>query len=623
MSAVLALWQKDGRAVDHCIVEEMVEACPQRTVDGYDIRLRGSNAFAHQHFWVTPEEVGERQPLQSEQPPLLVTADIRLDNRSELVSLLRLDQTEARFISDTSLLIHAYRRWGKECCRYLLGDFAFIIWDASANCLFAARDALGGRGLCYYTDSKISIVASEIQTILAHPDVPQRLNEAKLATILGEVWYEGEATLFEGIQFCEPGCCLLIHESGIRKWRYWDPSPSNTIRYRRDEEYAEHFRSLLNEAVDCRLRTWGKVGLSLSGGIDSTSVAAIAAPLLRDRSHGPLLSFSYVFDQLTDCDERNYIEEVATYHGIRAHYVPADDLWTLKDPAEWPVLCDAIMVNAYYWPQRAVALAAQEQGCRVFLTGQYGDSLFTGGVYALADMVREARFKDVVQFFGAKQYTSHARRTMLGAGLRDLAPAALRRAYRALRRRRKSRAYFGLSDDFVDRHELESKRELSRVQRAGFPRSWQHRYDALLSPVWPQDFHGGRKLYTAHRLEPAQPFYDRRLVEFMLAVPADQLTRPQQTRWVLRMAMRRDLPTFVLNRSEKTSFVPLFERGILDRERITFCNLANYTRVIESGFFRPEWIQRTIADAEKLDDDVFFLWLCFCVDLWLRRCWSP
>lgn len=182
----------------------------------------------------------------------------------------------------------------------------------------------------------------------------------------------------------------------MSKSRYWDIDPQTRIRYRDDREYTDHFLDLLTDATCCRIRSIGPVGLSLSGGLDSTLLAALATGLLPESNlpQRRLKTFSYVFDELKSCDERAYIQPVVDHLGLAAASTPCDDKWALKDLARWPMERDTIWNDAYSWLVVAVAEAARSAGCRVLLSGQYGEVLFLGGHYWAAELIRAGRWRE-------------------------------------------------------------------------------------------------------------------------------------------------------------------------------------------------------------------------------------
>ena len=527
MTTIAAIFNRDGQPVEPSILDAMLAACPSRGRDGQDTWTEGGNVvLAHQHFRVAPEELGERQPLAD---PVtgryVITCDARLDNRQALAQMLAAEAWGDGESSDATLILQAYVRWGAACVDRLLGAFAFAIWDRETQSLFVARDPLGERGVLYYLDGARCVVATEIGQILAHPAVRPRLNEGKIAEHLEVTATYEEETCYRDIFPCPPAHCLSITRDSFRAWRYWDIDPAAAIRYRRHEAYVEHFRALLTDAVRCRMRVAGPVAIAMSGGLDSLSIGALAASLMQETGHGGdrLRSFSYVFDELNSCDERAYIRPVADQCGIDATYVVGDDLWTLRDVARWPSYRSMPAQDPFVWLTIALLEQAQAQGCRVMLSGLFGDEIFSGAHYWAADAIRELRFGEVLPGLVRNRHTLDWRQEVVENGLRQLIPARLRTAYRRRRPRPPERFHPGLHPALIPRSGiLERNARHLHDDRFAAPAQW-HRYRALMHGSMGESEVALRELYSPYGIECADPFMDRRLVEFAMAVPADHL----------------------------------------------------------------------------------------------------
>lgn len=618
MSGILAVLQRDGAPVETTAIEAMLASGSRRAVDGQSMWVQGPVALAHQHFWVTPEEQGESQPLSDEQGRCTITADVRLDNRTELIETLGLDTALGRTLSDARLILCAYRRWGTDCVVHLLGDLAFAIWDAAEQALFLARDALGCRSLVYYQDSRVALAASDVSHLLAHPAVSPAIDELRLADYLENRWQDQERTFHRGILYCPPAHCLRITADEVRLWRYWELDPESRTRYARDDDYAAAYLELLTQSVRARLRTTGKVGISLSGGADSTALAALAARQLAPTAR--LHSFTCSFDKLRHCDERRYIQPVLDQYGIDATFVPCDDAWTLSDPDRWPVERDLVLSDAYAWMPARIRQAAHQAGIRVLLSGLEGDLLYEGARFWGADMLREWRFRDLVTTLRRAPHRTDAAEQLLSDGLRHLIPAAMRRAYRRTHPRPNAPSNPGLAPQFVACTGL-----LDRLaeQPAGLDSrrpDWWQRYRTLNN----SSVALGSAMSAAHSrlgLELSAPYLDRRLVTFVMSLPADQLGRPGRTRWVLRNAMMGLLPEAVRERQSKTGFYPLFRIGLRERQVDTVRSLVADAEIVRRGYVRPEWLLSEIDPTRVWTADGFWLWLCICLELWLRVYW--
>ncbi len=231
---------------------------------------------------IVPESVNEILPYCDPDSSLVITADAIIDNREELFELLEIPLQEQNE-GDSSLILAAYKKWGTKCPEKLVGDFAFAIWDSEKKELFCARDHVGKRTFYYYYSSSLLAFCTLMKPLFNLSVIKKQLNDVYVADFLALPAVTGEVdpsiTIYKEIYPLPPAHAMLINADGKKQWQYWRIEQNNPIRYNSDEEYEEAFRKVYTEAVRCRLRSIKPVGVYLSGGLDSSSVAAIAAKL--------------------------------------------------------------------------------------------------------------------------------------------------------------------------------------------------------------------------------------------------------------------------------------------------------------------------------------------------------
>jgi asparagine synthase (glutamine-hydrolysing) len=621
MSAVIAVFNRLGAPVAAEKLASLLAASPQRGPDGAQTWHAGQTALAHLHFWITPQERGEQQPLYNQAFDLAVTADARLDNRDELFELLDIDPHEQDTLSDASLILLAYHCWAERCAGYLRGDFAFVIWDGARQQLYAARDVLGNRDLAYAVDQGQCVLASEVAQVLAYTVPAASLNEGKLAEYILMLGADQHETLYQDIYYLPPGHYLLASREQFSVTRYWDIDPTARIRYRQDEDYAGHYLELLNAAVKSRLRSFAPLGVSLSGGLDSTSLAAIIASQSTDSPPAAhLKTFSYIFDELRQCDERRWILPLAQMYDLDVRPIPCDDLWTLKNPDQWPLARDYILSDSYAWLPDAVAQAAGQDGCRLLIGGYYGDTLFGGGYYWAAELLAEMRLGELAKTGITRRQSIDPKLDFFEYGLRAFLPHSLKRLYR--RRRPRSLAEWQpiLQPDFIRRTDLLARKQQAdgfgseKFTRPGL----LGRYQSLFHNSTAQGAAATRRFYNQYGVELEAPYQDRSLVEFVMALPADQLYRPGRDRWVQRNAMAGLLPEMVRERTQKTSFDALFRKGI-QQERSTILELFRQPQVVARQIVNASWLSSQLASLSPESPGMNQLWLVLCLEMWLKR----
>jgi asparagine synthase (glutamine-hydrolysing) len=352
------------------------------------------------------------------------------------------------------------------------------------------------------------------------------------------------------------------------------PDPAKKVRYKTDEEYGEQFRSLLEESVRCRLRSTTPAGVLMSGGLDSTSVACLAARMTAAK---PLTAISYVFDELTDCDERVYIDAVRDQYGLRSIQIPCDDAWPCKDWQTWPFNPNYPEANPYRLLKERAYYRAHREGLRVLLTGGFGDHLYSGAEDWWADLHRDKRVQESFRELAYHLWYAGVFWT-LDNGFLQRAVRHLTRLLpggRSLRRRQRAPVWLtSTAARYLSLKEVDIAPEI-REGLVGV--------SAAMSSS--SEIHYSNR----HMLELRHPYRDRRLVEYVLGLPAYLLYYRGAYKRILRMAMRGILPESVRTRAQPTSLVPLFSRGI-ERERT----------VLQAHFHAPDAIWRIHVRADWL-----------------------
>ncbi|AGY58408.1 asparagine synthetase B family protein [Gloeobacter kilaueensis] len=512
----------DGAPADRRLLEQLVRALAHRGPDGQQSRLTGPVGFGF-------SQSGQSSGGCFAGAPLWIVADARLDGRAELAEKLAVKAP----LSDAELILSAYRRWGEGCATHLLGDFAFAIWDGS---LFCARDQLGVKPFFYTQVGQSLLFSSELAALRLHPALSNRIDELAVADfLLFGCPQQLDITPFAAIRRLPPAHTLGWQpRQPVRISRYWELPVAEPIFYRRRGDYIEHFRELFDRAVGDRLGD-GPVAISMSGGMDSTSVAATARTLLsRQGNASRLWAHTCVYDRLIPDSERHWAALAARHLEIAVHYQIADrycafEGWDrlegyLPEPCDHPLW----LIDADQCRQIAAS------GGRVLLTGQGGDSAFcaenTYGLYLL----RQGGIRRAAGTIGS-YLVEHGR----------LPPLGIRTFLKSLRRQEPAGYPDWLNRDFAARLDLPGRwRQLSSNPPAVHPfRPRLHRM--LRDPFWPSLFESYDPAWTHIPVEVRHPFFDLRLLEFLLAIPPVPWCVHKQ---LLREAMGDRLPEAVRQR---------------------------------------------------------------------------
>ncbi len=548
-------------------------------------------------------------------------ADARLDNRQELVQLLGMEDLPA--LDATGLILAAYARWGESCPQYLLGDFRFAVWDLERNQVFCACDPLSVRSLFWAREGKTLWLASEARLILAATTLPATLDDSTVAGYLAGLTEDPGRTFFHNIHRLPPGHFLVATPSGERQASYWDIAGRRAIRYRRNEQYAEQLREILGQAVQDRGSDAGStVGIAMSGGLDSCSIAALARR--QSKAGGPFpFACSLIFDELPECDERPQIAAAAEAFAIEVVPIKADHHWFLSDPDAFrPSLETPFMTWEVSF--REMLARAQERGTKVLLTGHGADDVLRGSHKVYADRVRRGDVRavwEVLRYAGQrKSFRSLILRHYLAA---PLAPSWLQTAVRRLKGRRTGpdlpppwiRGDFARRSGLMDRWAAaNSEARKRRGARAEI-------LESLSSLAGDRALAWFDRVASPFGIEVRHPYYDRRLVEFIAAIPPAQLFETGSYKPLLRRAMKGLLPETIRQRQEKARFERLVDIGLRIKEVAQVRRLFNSSALAELGFIDMQKLKSAYQDYLTGDttDAARALWYAVTLEIWLRE----
>lgn len=578
MSAFAAIFRRDNSPVEERALAVMQAALAHHGIDGSDRWLDGPVAMAHEFAWSTPEEVGARQPLRSGARALVF--DGRLDNRRELAAELELDVDS---VSDAGLVLVAHHAWGERCCERLLGPFAFALYEVEERRWLLARDALGDRTLFFAEAGAELLIASEECALLAHPEMAAEVDSRRLAHFFaGSVPGDG-STFFEGVRELLPGHAMVIDGASMETRRYWEP-PTGTVGGRRtDDDLAGEYRELLERAVECRLRGRGRPAILMSGGLDSTSMTALAAEV-----EPRLLAVSWTFDQLAECDERFYIRQVLERHEFEWIEVPADDLGPSSGGDGLVLNPNSPEESPYRRLKAAAYEAAALAGARTVLSGGSADALYTGFERWFREMILSGRPLAALMALSG-----------------DVRHFGLRTAFRRAGARRPGRRRPPKWLTAPARELLEAEtvpRPSARIEAATGARAARS--------LTLERFHTGLA-----GVDLRHPYRDRRLVEFMLQLPARQLYDGGRFKAIARRALRDRLPEGILGRREPTLLTPLFERAIRGEGRPIWEALLFSREATWPDYVDRQWVRGALERSSGPLADVA-LWNCLSYELW-------
>ena len=634
MSGICGIVDFSDLSIEELELRRMADAAPHRGIDGTSIWVSHEVGLVFQSLLVTPESLLESQPLIDRH--IVLIADARIDNRKELILALDLHTDNP---TDADLIIAAYHQWGVDCPSYLVGDYAFAIWDGHAKRLLLVRDPMGMRPLYYRIEAKRLMFASEVKQIISVQRVPIDIYEPALAAYLAGPNMPPEWTFYNGVHQVVAGHALQFEDGHQRRWRYWDIDPSFSIHYKDESEYVEHFRDLFKDAVACRLRSIKPIGLLLSGGIDSCSVASTAGWIMQQSKMGgfpPFLAFCHSFDQFPECDERHISSLVTDHFGFHSFDVPADQAWPLIDyPLHGPDR-DEPLVGAYQALAELELSMAREQNVRILLSGTRGDFLTGSWSFDYWGMLLRGRWNALWRELRAdSQFQQQAisrivRRELISPAISRLWPqnraSGLRETIRGTLGRSplNGKTYAPwVRDDFAQRTRLEETTGLNRIPRSPFHetgRRW--RYERIFTDVQVRGLVWVERNQARFGIGFADPWSDRRLASFVLAIPQDIVNRPREYKRLAHYAMKGIMPEPARQSARKITPMPYYVSAIREKARSTIIDLIDNSTAHERGYIDKTVLHAHYDEILAGGRDRADFWFFLTVEMWLRQFWS-
>lgn len=623
MSAIFGIYYFDRPLVAEPDLNRMLDILAHRGSDGAATWRDGPVGLGHRMLWTTPESVHEKLPHVNQTGDLVITADGRIDNRAELAAALGIVGVN-EYLSDSELILHAYHKWGEGCPERLLGDFAFAIWDRRRQVLFCARDHFGVRPFHYYSCDRMFVFASEIKALFCLPEVPRRLNELRVADYLVPILEDDKSTFYEGIFRLSHAHCMTVSREATRSRRYWALDPSRDVHLASDQEYAEAFREIFTEAVRCRLRSAFPIGAMLSGGLDSSSIVCVARQLLSASNNKPLNTFSLIFDDVPQCDERPFIDAVLDQGGLHPHYVHGDQLSLLADLDRTFDQEDEPFQAPNMFLHRALYRAAHQQNVRVLLDGFGGDTTVSHGRAHLTEMAGAGRWGALRNEINglSRNVGVSPWKLLWGYVIWPLVPRLLIDSWRMVRRRNRPPWNPLISSEFARRIDLAGRvRALQGISLHPPKTARQDHSRLLCSALIPYLLNGIDLAAQSWSIAPAYPFCDSRLAQFCLALPPAQKMHEGFTRVVMRRALADVLPNKVRWRGGKANFSSNFDNCLLTRGRELLATLVLNELPYVTNYVNLDAAHKTYYDclSGQAAAKTVALWSVVTLAVWLRR----
>jgi asparagine synthase (glutamine-hydrolysing) len=613
MSVQFGRWNLDGKPMDRDYLEKVKASISPYGPDDCGSYSKINISILYHAFHITKESRRETQPHVTSSGAIL-TWDGRLDNRTDLIR--RLGDVLTIGSTDAEIVAAAYECWRSDSFGMLIGDWALSVWDPNSRSLILAKDPIGTRHIYYSFDNNQVTWSTILDPLVLFADCSFALNEEYIAG-----WFSffpaTHLTPYVGIYSVPPSSSVLIRPGTQTVGKYWDFDPSMRIRYRTDAEYEEHWRAVFGESVQRRLRSCRPVLAELSGGMDSSSIVCMADTIIaRGAAETPRLdTVSYYNDSEPNWNERPYftkVEEKRGRNGCHIDVASHEQKRLRSNDAHFAATPSSGSRRPSETEKQFIACVSS-QGNRVVLSGIGGDEAM-GGVPTptpeLEDLLARAQFRTLAHQL--KTWALNKRRPwfqLFFEAVRGFLPPAL------IGMPEHKRSVPWLNPDFVERNRVALQGYERRVKLFGPLPSFQENLRVLDVLR--------RRLACAAIPEPpyewCYPYLDRSLLEFIYAIPREQIVRPGQRRSLMRRALVGIVPDELLDRKRK-AFVCRSPRTAISTEWTSLVEISHRMVSCSLGLVDSETFSAALNMARQGKNVAMVsLMRTMSVEFWLRR----
>jgi asparagine synthase (glutamine-hydrolysing) len=630
MCGIAGIFEFDKDAqVDSGVLRRMCDVITHRGPDDDGFFIQGGIGLGMRRLSIVDLATGH-QPISNEDGSIWIVFNGEIYNHRALREQLISRGHHYRTQSDTETIVHLYEEYGKDCVLHLRGMFAFAIWDAKRKSLFVARDRLGIKPLYYRLTPGSFIFGSEIKVLLTYPGVSAEFNRGTLPEFLAFGYLSGDETFYDGVKKLMPGHRLEIDEHGnLKIEQYWDLPQTSEDKVQDERYYVDTYRELLEGAVNSHLMSDVPLGVFLSGGLDSSAVAALMTKIRRE----PVETFSVGYSEQT-YSELPYARTVAEHLNSVHHevFVSRQDffgalpklIWHEDEPIAWPS-----SVSLYF-----VAELARER-VKVVLTGEGSDETL-GGYSRYAFTLKNLAFDRVYRGLVPKGIRRH---------LRDFIASST--VINAAARRKLSHTFVGLDgeswasfyfDNFFsafnqkDQNDLLTDQFTNEIAAGCAYRSvlgfWEKSSGEVLQRLLYTDI----KTYLvellmkqdnmsmAASIESRVPFLDHVLVEWATRVPDSIQLRGGAGKQILKKAMEDLLPHSIIYRP-KLGFPTPWSGWLAGAQLDSIEQLLLEPRSMNRGFFKRAAVEKLFREHRaNYRDHYDRIWRLLNLELWHRVC---
>lgn len=616
-------WKSDNK-IDKNLVDKMLLSIAHRGPDGEGVYFDSNDTLmlGHKRLAIIDPQNGH-QPMVSDDQNFIVTFNGAIYNFLEIRRTLLALGYPIKSYSDTEVLLYSYKEWGESCLDKFNGMFAFVIYDKEKKILFGARDRIGEKPLYYFYDKNNFIFASEIKAILASNSLTASLDGESLNEYLTFQYYLDDNTLFKDIKKIKPGHYFIFDERSMKLKikEYWDLKYEKKYDVFDENYYVDKLKSLISDSVTLRLRADVPLGSHLSGGIDSSAVAALNA--LRLGKELKLQTFTGKFNDGIEYDETKYAKEVANKIGSQYNEIVIKDSDFLDSIEDIVWYMDEPQAGPGVFSQYQVAKFAKQK-VKVVLGGQGGDEIFIGYTrYLIAYYEKMLKrniqskgeyYNNVLNGITPNLYQLNGYEPMM----QDFFAKGLfgednLRYYRLTDRFSShetifSKDYLSNKNDTFDKfNSIFSKYDTSIVNKMSY-------YD--VKTFLPSLLHVEDRTSMANQIESRVPLLDHRILEFAATIPPHIKFKDGITKYLSKKIFRNIIPDSIIDRKDKKGFPTPTNLWFKTSLNGWIKEVILDPKTLNRGIYNKNELLKLVDGSSKFNRS---LWGVLNLELWHRR----
>jgi len=474
------------------------------------------------------------------------------------------------------------------------GSFVVMQVDLNTGTITLSNDALGDFAAHYtINEGSNTLHVSDLPDLLLNKN-NKEVNQERIIHYFALSKPKKNAHFFENIKQVNPGQYLTFKNEKVNSAYYYHPPKNVDFKNTSVEDLSAEFLTLMQTAITYQTQGQKKIGAMMSGGLDSTFVTANALKV-----HKKISTFSYVFPTISEANESMWIDSMRSLN-IQMNTFVGESYWPLKQPH--PVSINSPLNNPYRNLKEVIYKNAHNQNIKILLSGVFADHLYTGYIYWLVDQIKKRPFLAVKSMF------STIRQSGFVSGLKQISP-------------KKWSSHINCSAPWLNQQTLKQFEEIQASTKKPFYHPHPQQYDLVYSLSTAQNVWLDHEFGYRHELFVRHPFRDRRVVEFLMSIPAWVLGTVHTPKSFVRQTAKGMLPDIITRRTTQTTLTPLFVKGLLEKEFPRVKSLLNNPKASWQNYVQQDLVKKLLKNplAVNQEIDYMLLWQCLGYEMWQEK----